>query len=79
VQDGTNENEDWVNVYEESFPPDQRQNLDELRTQLGTGLMELDETRDQDESDANSRAAQKLDFSCKSLTWRPEQQVLSPG
>jgi hypothetical protein len=47
-KDGTSENEDWVNVYEESFPPDQRQNLDELRTQLGSGLMELDETRDQD-------------------------------
>jgi hypothetical protein len=47
-KDGTNENEDWVKVYEESFPSEQRQNLNELRTQLGNGLMELDETRDQD-------------------------------
>ncbi len=47
-KDGTSENEDWVKIYDESFPPDQRQSLDDLRKGLETGDMELDETRDQD-------------------------------
>jgi hypothetical protein len=46
-KDGDPKNVDWVAIYEESFPPDQRQPLDELKQQLQTGKMELDETRDQ--------------------------------
>jgi len=46
-KDGNATNTDWVPIYEESFPPEQRQPLDELKQQLSSGQMELDETRDQ--------------------------------
>lgn len=45
-KDGTADNLDWVALYEEAFPPEQRQPLDDIRAQLRTGDMELDETRD---------------------------------
>ncbi len=47
-KDGSAENTDWIAIYEEAFPPDQRQDLDDLKAQLQAGSMELDETRDQD-------------------------------
>jgi hypothetical protein len=46
-KDGTGENKDWIAVYEASFPPSQRQDLQDLQKQLIAGSMELDETRDQ--------------------------------
>lgn len=46
-KDGDNGNQDWVSIYDESFPPDQRQPLDQLNSQLRSGEMELDETRDE--------------------------------
>lgn len=46
-KDGNADNTDWISIYEESFPPDQRQPLQELTAQLRDGTMELDETRDQ--------------------------------
>jgi GNAT superfamily N-acetyltransferase len=46
-KDGTPENNEWVGIYNASFPPDQRQPLEELDAQLKTGAMELDETRDE--------------------------------
>ena len=47
-KDGTSDNHDWVKIYDASFPPDQRQGLDDIRKGLEEGIMELDETRDQD-------------------------------
>lgn len=38
---------DWVSIYEDSFPPDQRQPIDQLAAQLARGVMELDETKDE--------------------------------
>lgn len=46
-RDGDPENTDWVGIYNESFPPDQRQPLDEIQRDLTSGAMELDETRDE--------------------------------
>jgi hypothetical protein len=45
-KDGNPENTDWVGIYNESFPPDQRQPLHEIQRDLKSGVMELDETRD---------------------------------
>lgn len=47
-KDGEDGNTDWVSVYEVSFPPGQRQDVKELENELVSGVMELDETRDQD-------------------------------
>jgi len=47
-KDGSAENTEWISIYEEAFPPDQRQDLDDLKQQLQVGSMELDETRDSD-------------------------------
>lgn len=46
-KDGTIDNTAWVAIYEEAFPPGQRQDLDDLIQQLRDGRMELDETRDE--------------------------------
>lgn len=46
-KDGSFENTEWISIYEEAFPPDQRQDLNELKQQLKDGRMELDETRDE--------------------------------
>jgi hypothetical protein len=46
-KDGTTDNTDWTSVYDESFPPEQRQPLSELMDQIKQGTMELDETRDE--------------------------------
>ena len=46
-KDGSNENDDWINIYEISFPPDQRQDIGQLKSNLESGSLELDETRDQ--------------------------------
>jgi len=48
-KDGTPENSDWVGIYNESFPPDQRQPLAEIQRDLKSGVMELDETRDEND------------------------------
>ncbi len=48
-KDGTFENTEWIELYEEAFPPSQRQNLEDVRKQLQEGAMELDETRDSKE------------------------------
>lgn len=48
-KDGTFENKEWIELYEEAFPPSQRQNLEEVQMQLQEGVMELDETRDSKE------------------------------
>ncbi len=45
-KDGTADNLEWVALYEEAFPAEQRQPLDDIRSQIRTGDMELDETRD---------------------------------
>src|SRR4029434_2652835 len=47
-KDGFAGNNDWINVYEVSFPESQRQDINGLQRQLDDGSMELDETRDQD-------------------------------
>jgi hypothetical protein len=47
-KDGSIENDEWVKIYDVSFPPEQRQDLAQLKQQLEDGSMELDETRDQD-------------------------------
>ena len=47
-KDGNTDNEEWIDIYEVSFPPSQRQDLDDLRRQLKAGTMELDETRDEE-------------------------------
>jgi len=44
-KDGTLENDEWISIYEASFPPDQRQDVSELKFCLQEGSMELDETR----------------------------------
>lgn len=45
-KDGTTKNEDWIKIYEESFPPDQRQDLDDLRSQLKAGsFSEIESTK----------------------------------
>lgn len=46
-KDGDESNTDWVAIYQESFPPEQRQPVEELKQQLKSGQLELDETRDQ--------------------------------
>jgi len=46
-KDGQINSREWVDLYEISFPPDEKQNLDELNVCLEAGSMELDETRDQ--------------------------------
>jgi hypothetical protein len=48
-KDGTFENSEWIELYEEAFPPSQRQDLDDVQKQLAEGAMELDETRDDQE------------------------------
>ncbi|HEY9680117.1 MAG TPA: hypothetical protein V6C86_00820 [Oculatellaceae cyanobacterium] len=48
-KDGTFENDEWIELYEEAFPPSQRQELDDVQQQLRSGVMELDETRDSQE------------------------------
>lgn len=46
-KDGDSTDTAWVSIYEASFPPDQRQPIDQLAAQLSRGAMELDETRDE--------------------------------
>lgn len=46
-KDGDSSDSGWVAIYEASFPPDQRQPIDQLGAQLSRGAMELDETRDE--------------------------------
>jgi hypothetical protein len=46
-KDGTVEGAEWAEIYNISFPADERQDLDELRMCMKAGSMELDETRDQ--------------------------------
>ena len=46
-KDGTAESDGWIQIYNQAFPPDQRQPVDDLKQQLRLGSMELDETRDQ--------------------------------
>jgi GNAT superfamily N-acetyltransferase len=46
-KDGSLENDDWIRIYEASFPPDQRQDVSEIKFCLQEGSMELDETRDE--------------------------------
>jgi len=48
-KDGSTDNDDWIGVYEASFPESQRQDISDLKRQLSDGSMELDETRDQDD------------------------------
>jgi hypothetical protein len=48
-KDGNADDAAWVRVYEESFPPNQRQSVAQLRELVRAGTMELDETRDQDD------------------------------
>jgi hypothetical protein len=48
-KDGTFENTEWISLYEEAFPPSQRQDLDDVQKLLAQGVMELDETRDEKE------------------------------
>ena len=48
-RDGDAEGRGWVDVYETSFPPGQRQSVEEIRALVEAGAMELDETRDQDD------------------------------
>ena len=48
-RDGDAEGKGWVDVYEEAFPAGQRQGVDEIRSLVEAGAMELDETRDQDD------------------------------
>ena len=48
-RDGDAEGRGWVDVYEASFPPGQRQGVEEIRALVEAGAMELDETRDQDD------------------------------
>lgn len=45
-RDGDVESKEWIPIYEEAFPADQRQPLDQLEASLKSGDMELDETRD---------------------------------
>lgn len=46
LKERNEDNHDWIDIYTESFPPDQRQPIDDMRAQLKSGRMELDETRD---------------------------------
>ena len=46
-KDGDPASRDWIAVYEESFPPAQRQDIIGIQEMLSNGQMELDETRDQ--------------------------------
>ncbi len=48
-KDGTFENTEWIELYEEAFPSSQRQDLSEVERLLKEGVMELDETRDSSE------------------------------
>lgn len=48
-KDGSTDNDDWVKIYESSFPDDERQSVDELKFYLAEGSMELDETRDEND------------------------------
>lgn len=48
-KDGDGQGIGWREVYEQSFPPGQRQDIDDLRAQMARGTMELDETRDPSE------------------------------
>jgi hypothetical protein len=45
-KDGDGTGTGWVEVYEQSFPSGQRQDLAQIRAQFERGTMELDETRD---------------------------------
>lgn len=46
-KDGSADNDDWISIYEISFPPDQRQDISMMKSNLKNGSLELDETRDQ--------------------------------
>jgi hypothetical protein len=46
-KDGNIDGTQWVDIYNISFPADEKQNIDELKSCLDAGSMELDETRDQ--------------------------------
>lgn len=45
-RDGDADDTAWIPIYEEAFPPDQRQPLPELQSALKSGDMELDITHD---------------------------------
>ena len=45
-KDGDPESSAWVPIYEEAFPPGQRQDVADVRARLRDGSMELDEARD---------------------------------
>jgi hypothetical protein len=45
-RDGNVDSTEWIDIYEEAFPAEQRQPLNELQAALKSGDMELDETRD---------------------------------
>lgn len=49
-KDGTPEDNEWVAIYEEAFPTDQRQPLAQVKAALKTGDMELDVTHDADDN-----------------------------
>ncbi len=46
-KDGSVDNDEWIRIYEASFPDDERQSIDEMKFCLSEGSMELDETRDE--------------------------------
>jgi GNAT superfamily N-acetyltransferase len=48
-KDGSVENDEWIQIYQRSFPDDERQSLDEIKLLLSEGSMELDETRDEND------------------------------
>lgn len=46
-KDGSTENDEWIRLYQQAFPDDERQSVDEIKLCLTEGSMELDETRDE--------------------------------
>lgn len=46
-KDGSVDNDEWIRIYEKSFPVAERQLIEEIKFCLSEGSMELDETRDE--------------------------------
>ncbi len=46
-KDGDTTNDDWIGIYNESFPDDWKEDISEIKMCIDSGSMELDETRDQ--------------------------------
>jgi hypothetical protein len=84
-RDGTGADDDWVEIYELSFPHGQRQDIDDLRRQIERGTIELDETRDQDGTlycltltEVFGQAAPRFLLACYTAT-APEMRSLGIG